>query len=91
MKRRILVSVRREVAPPHREEYHAAWARARELAGARGAHAWRFVAADDPGRFLEFLEFAAGDDPRGDEELARALRRLEEHGSGRAEQWEERS
>jgi hypothetical protein len=76
MKTRTLISTRRLVPPPRREEYDAAWERAQSAAVARGAHAWRFASSTRSDLFLEFLEFAAGEDPRADPGLATALAQL---------------
>lgn len=76
-KSRTLVSTRRLVPPGRRAEYDAAWARLHASATPRGAHAWRFRAAAREDVFLEFLEFAAGDDVRREAEASEALRALD--------------
>lgn len=86
---RRLVSIRRRVPPPAREAYDFAWGEVARLARGQGAHAWRFVELAGESEFLEFLEFAAGRDPRADGEVAAALRRLGALGNGAAEEWEE--
>ncbi|HEV2132320.1 MAG TPA: hypothetical protein VGR27_14490 [Longimicrobiaceae bacterium] len=77
MKERRLVATRRLVSPERRAEYDAAWVRLHTAATARGAHAWRFAAADRGDVYVEFLEFAAEHDPREDFEAGAALRTLE--------------
>lgn len=61
---RTLVSTRRWVNRRRSDAYAAAWERVRAAVETRGAHAWRFASTDRAGLQLEFLEFAAGDDPR---------------------------
>lgn len=84
---RRLVSVRRRVGPADRERYDNAWHRYSEAANAAGANAWRFRAADEEHRYLEFLEFAGDDDPRGSRELAEAGAELQVIGPAEAEEW----
>lgn len=71
------MSLRRRVPVGRREEYGALWKRLHTGATARGAHAWRFRSAGDDELHLEFLEFAAGEDPRPASEVAEALRALD--------------
>ena len=69
--------MRRPVPTERRPEYDAAWARLRDAATARGAHAWRFISAVRPDLFLEFVEFAADADPRSRPEIVNALEALD--------------
>jgi hypothetical protein len=56
-----------------------------------GAHAWRFASAGDPALRLEFLEHAAGADPRERAAVAEILHRLDaEVAPAAAEAWEDR-
>ena len=75
---RRLVSIRRYVPPPEREEYAALWLALYNAATERGAHAWHFLSADTPDVFLEFLEFGAESDIRADLETLGAIRALHE-------------
>lgn len=77
MSERRLVSIRRSVPAGRAPEYAAAWARLREAAAARGAHAWVFRAEADADARLEFIEFRPGADPRGAPAVAEALLALE--------------
>jgi hypothetical protein len=86
---RTLVSLRRRVPAPLRDAHAAAWAQLHREATARGAHAWRFASAADPELYLEFLEFSADADPRGNTEVSGALARLDEVGAAEVEQWVE--
>lgn len=88
-RRRRLVGTRREVPAGRAAAYDALWAEVQAAATGMGAHAWRFVAAADPERYLEFLEFAAASDPRRSPPLAGALARLEDEFAGEAEEWDE--
>lgn len=76
MTERHLVSTRRQVPAERRAEYNAAWERLHRSATAQGAHAWRFISAKRDDLFLEFLEFAAGADPRDRSETMAALDHL---------------
>lgn len=75
---RRLVSIRRMVGleAPDRARYDALWSALHDAATARGAHAWRFESADDPGVFLEFLEFGPESDVRADPDALEAIRAL---------------
>lgn len=74
---RILLCVRRRVNQRRREPYDAAWTRLHAAVTGQGAHAWRFVGRENPGIFLEFLEFASGADPRRESEVRAALAALD--------------
>jgi hypothetical protein len=50
-------------------------------------NAWRFHEERDPSLYLEFLEFAAGSDPREEGEVATAIRSLDLLGIGDSELW----
>ncbi len=94
MSERRLVSVRRRVPRERWSEYDAAWARLHRAATARGAHAWRFVSGERENLYIEFLEFAAGSDPRSDPEAAAALADLQKSfgdapPSAAVEEWRE--
>lgn len=84
---RRLVSIRRRVPAPLRDRYDQAWDELARRVSAGGAHAWRFVAAEAPDLHVEFLEFAAGADPRHDPEVAAALRVLGAVAAADAEEW----
>lgn len=87
---RRLVSTRRRTDPAARERYDALWSALQGAATAAGAHAWRFVARGDPDLHLEFLEFAAGSDPRDLPEVHSLLARLgAEVGGAEVEEWDE--
>lgn len=73
--RRRLVSIRRWVGDAQ-EDYEPLWAGLHAAATARGAHAWRFASADQPGVHLEFLEFGDESDIRADPETLEAIRAL---------------
>lgn len=75
---RRLVSIRRAVSPDRREEYDAAWDLLHAAATVRGAHAWRFRAADVPDLYLEFLEFGPDQDLRADPAALAAILALHE-------------
>lgn len=86
---RRLISLRREVAAAEDAEYAALWQALAAEVEARGAHAWRFTAADRPELRLEFLEFAAGADPRSAPAVADALRDLDQRiGAAAVEVWD---
>jgi hypothetical protein len=89
MKRRRLVSLRREVPAGQLQHYAAAWRTLQSAVTETGAHAWRFVSAAYPGLHLEFLEFAAGADPRERAEIAGALAALERLAAATTEEWDE--
>jgi hypothetical protein len=87
---RRLLCTRRTVDPARRTAYDAAWSDLQAAVRARGAHAWRFVAEPRPDLFLEFLEFAAGSDPRATPAIAAALDALDrEFGTGATDEWRE--
>lgn len=54
---RSLVSQHRSVPVALHDRYDTAWAALQREVEARGAHAWRFTSANNPARFVEFLEF----------------------------------
>jgi hypothetical protein len=90
MAARRLVSQTRSVPAASRAGYDAGWEAVRAAATARGAHAWRFRSTIHPERYLEFLEFAPGDDPRLDPAVAGPLLLLDRDiGPAQAEEWEE--
>jgi hypothetical protein len=89
VKERRLVSVRRVVLERDLDRYRTVWQELEQAVIAAGAHAWRFVSAADPSRFLEFIEFARGSDPRDLPAAAHALAELERLASGSAEEWDE--
>ncbi len=89
MKRRRLVSIRRDVSAEQLRQYARDWRTLQRGVEASGAHAWRFVSAAYPSRYLEFLEFAAGADPRQQPGIARALAALEMIAPAVAEEWDE--
>jgi hypothetical protein len=86
---RRLVSTRRSVPAARRAAYDALWTRVQAAASARDAHAWRFASAEREDLFLEFLEFAAGSDPRASPALSAPLARLEAEFAGGSEEWTE--
>jgi hypothetical protein len=61
MAERSLLITERSVDPGLREQYDVAWTALRAAASGVGFHAWRYRSGD---RFIEFLEFRAGADPR---------------------------
>ncbi len=77
MTQRILTSTRRSAPPARQREYDAAWLRIQQIAATLDTRAWRFQAVNEPGLFLEFLEFAAGSDPRLEPALRDALRAMD--------------
>lgn len=90
MSARRLVSTRREIAGELLERYDLAWQALERTATEAGAHAWRFVSAADPTRFLEFLEFRKDEDLRESPVIRRALADLERLAPGVSETWDER-
>lgn len=86
---RRLVSIRRSVAGSRAADYDALWSAVRQRVEAAGAHAWRFAAADDGTRRMEFIEFRAGADPRRGPEVRAALDRLEGAFPGEEEEWDD--
>lgn len=87
MARRALISIRRTVPPADAGAYQSAWERLQASAVRAGAKAWRFRSAAEEGRFIEFLEFPMGADPRALPETAEALRLLDRLRPGDAEEW----
>lgn len=73
---RRLISIRRLVPADQRSAYDAAWEALRTAATARGAHAWRFLSADEEDVVLEFLEFGMEADVREDEDVLGAIQEL---------------
>ncbi|CAN5691498.1 hypothetical protein BH23GEM6_BH23GEM6_25570 [soil metagenome] len=86
---RRLVSIRREIMDEALTSYDSAWAALEQRVTASGAHAWRFVSAAYPMRYLEFLEFAADADPRGESGVADALAAIGRIAPGTVEEWDE--
>jgi len=82
-----LMSIVREVPEGRRTEYDRRWYTLRDASVASGAHAWRFVAESNPGRFIEFLEFGAGADPTEEPAAREALGALDAAFPGDAERW----
>lgn len=74
---RRLVSTRRRVPAAQAPRYSELWERLRGAAAAEGAHAWRFVSADRPELYVEFLEFAGDQDPRRAPAVAAAIGEVE--------------
>jgi hypothetical protein len=68
-------------------EYRDAWATLRRAVEAAGGNAWRFRSAEQSERYIEFLEFRAGADPRQVPEVATALAVLDRRFPGRVEEW----
>ena len=90
MAARQLVSLVRTVAETAHAAYDSRWEDLRGAATALGAHAWRFHSTLHPERYLEFLEFAADGDPRGDATVAGLLLALDRDlGPAEVEEWEE--
>lgn len=75
-KERRLLSLKRRVALRD-SNYDALWADLARGIRESGGHAWRFSAAGDPDLRLEFIEYEAGDDPRGNAVIAEILAELE--------------
>jgi hypothetical protein len=67
--------------------YDAAWRRFAAAAGAAGANAWRFRSEEGAVRYVEFIEYGEGGDPRDDAAVAAAAEELESFGSSRCEEW----
>ena len=87
---RRLVSLRRVVSAGVRERYDELWSAAQDAAVGLGAHAWRFSELGGSNRYLEFLEFAEGADPRADPSVSGRLAELEsEIGAAEVEEWAE--
>ena len=89
MSRRRLLSTRREIPLQDRDRYDLAWAALERAATALAAHAWRFRSSIYPSGYLEFLEFAAGSDPRDDPSVSGPLAALDEIAPGEVESWDE--
>ncbi len=87
MSTRTLVSIRRRPAPTDSTSYEEAWGALRAAAQAQKAHAWRFRSAGDDRLFIEFLEFRAASDPRGEAAVAESLVRLDAIAPGIVEEW----
>lgn len=73
---RILVSIRRYVAPDRRAEYAEGWTALYAAATAAGAHAWHFVSVNQQDVYLEFLEFGSDNDVRADPDVVAAIQSL---------------
>jgi len=84
---RRLVIVQRRVPLDESGTYDARWSAYRDAARAAGAKAWRFRSLSEPARFVEFLEFAEGSDPRGRPELISGSEALERLGAAETEEW----
>jgi hypothetical protein len=85
--RRSLVSIRRLVPGGDSAEYDLLWNQLEGAVSALGSHAWRFSAASNPARRMEFLEFSSGPDPRASESVAALLDRLDRVAPGEVEEW----
>jgi hypothetical protein len=75
---RRLLSLHRPVAQDRESRHRALWSELSQLVTPTGAHAWRFVSANDQGLHLEFLEFEAANDPRENSAARAVLARLDE-------------
>jgi hypothetical protein len=84
---RRLVITYRSVETAALDAYEAAWRRFADAAGAARANAWRFRSDEGAPRYVEFLEYGEGGDPRDDAEVAAAGEELESLGSSRSEEW----
>jgi len=87
---RFLLSTVRSVHD--RAAYFAGWRNVRDAVTERGGHAWIFAGADDPDRFIEFIEWKQGDDGPAliDEAAVRSTRSdLDRCGSATEQLWKE--
>jgi hypothetical protein len=85
---RRLVSLRRRVEGDAQKRYRELWSALAEAVIATGAHAWGFVSTGDPQLHLEFLEFRAAADPRGEAPVRLLLERLDAEVSlAETEEW----
>jgi nitroreductase len=89
VKSRRLVSTRRKLTHVQADDYDAAWSALHAAATRHGAHAWRFASAAYPSLYLEFLEFAAGADPRSEPDVSRATNALDALAPGQSDEWDE--
>jgi len=85
---RRLVSVIRSVPAEERHRYGSAWKRVVEAATLAGARAWRFASIEGIDH-IEFLEFRAGNDPRDNAGVAKAIAGLELIAPGIVREWVE--
>ena len=70
------------------QDYDRIWNEIATIVRAGGGHAWRFSSSGDPGLRLEFLEYEAGNDPRGEDTVAGLLSALDARcGSATTEEW----
>jgi len=86
---RRLWSAERRVTPEREAAYAAAWAQLAHAAAAAGRRAWRFRSAEDPQRFVEFVETSAPGDPWADAALAAARAALDDLAPARWKAWTE--
>lgn len=85
---RRLLCLRRHVPADREQEYRALWSVLASRVAEAGSHAWRFAAPGHRAERLEFLEFEAVHDPRGDAEARGILGRLnDEIAVARVEEW----
>lgn len=84
---RCLVSIIRELPASRLPTYEGAWSTLEAAVTATGAHAWRFRSDTRPDRFIEFLEFGAGQDPRDLPDITAHLAALERVAPGLTEEW----
>jgi hypothetical protein len=86
MARRLLI-IHRQVPSGSGPDYDRAWMQLREAAAGVPCHAWRYRSTRSGDSFVEFLEYAAAGDPRGNLEVSEALRALERVAAGEIEEW----
>lgn len=86
MTRRLVSAVRR-VAHDRVADYLNAWAAAAAAIERYDAHAWLFRAADGSARFVEFVEFGEGRDPREAADVRGELDALDAFGEADVEEW----
>jgi hypothetical protein len=84
---RVLLIHRRSVPAARLADYHLAWDVCRDAAIAAGARAWRYRSAADETRFIEFVEFGGGRDPRRDPAAAAGLATLDDIVPADPEEW----
>jgi len=86
---RHLLVTRRPVGTPASAHYLRAWNRVRVVVEGAGGRAWVFRHADEPGLWLEFVEWQQEGDLPARPEIRQARDDLEGFGAGRAELWRE--
>lgn len=84
---RRLVSIRRRVDEVVRPQYDRIWSQLEQATSALQCHAWRFTAVSEPAQRIEFLEFSAAGDPRGERNVAQLLQQLDQLAPGESEDW----